>query len=251
MNKKLIFFAMLVGILALNIVFVSCGNSNNSLNGTWESNNQYSPGVFTFNGSNYEFIYHPNPDASNHKGTFSLNREKTKITFNQTHNRDPWRPNVLSFEQDINISGNSFTIGSHTYSKTITNVSYSIEPSSNDSSAIVTNTSSSIESSSDDSSAIVTNTSSSVVSSSNKSSELLGKWTTNPEDYPEYFNGYEFFSNGIVIYQDDKGEWKIENDMVVFTFNDGYIFAGEISGSNMTLHDKETGFFKGILIKVR
>jgi len=115
LNKKLFKFILIIGIMIV-FNFSSC-DLINPLNGTWVSDNQYSPGVYSFNGSNYEFIYYPHPKNNNHKGTFSLNSDKTKITFKQTHSGEPWSPAVRSFERDINISGNSFTMGTNTYSK--------------------------------------------------------------------------------------------------------------------------------------
>jgi len=76
------FFGMMVFIagIMLAINFFSCSPSN-PLDGSWETEQKHIQ--YAFDGSNYEMYYNDRLNGS--KGTFSLNSNKTEITFLSTH----------------------------------------------------------------------------------------------------------------------------------------------------------------------
>jgi hypothetical protein len=118
MNKKLIFLEMLVCLLALSLVFVSCGNDSTGESspndGTWSDGSQ----ELILSGTNYRFRQVIDEtlilkDIS--KGTFTadLSAESGPLTINQTHqlhNSGQFLSRPLSDSGTFIKSGNSMTL---------------------------------------------------------------------------------------------------------------------------------------------
>jgi len=121
MANKRIWLGMLVIVLVFGMAVIGCGGSG--LNGTWA--NETGRTTYIFKGSDYEERYQGSPAT---KGSFTLDKEKTRITFTITHlydsSKNAWIPGSgrASDTFGIKISGNSFELdtgvrGDHTYRK--------------------------------------------------------------------------------------------------------------------------------------
>jgi len=114
-------FGIIIFVAVIGFSLAGCGGSG--LNGTWE--NEGGRTTYIFKGSDYEERYQGSPAT---KGRFTLDKEKTGITFTITHlydsSKNAWIPGSgrASDTFGIKISGNSFELvtgmqGYNTYRK--------------------------------------------------------------------------------------------------------------------------------------
>ena len=85
MNKKVVFSVMLVGILALGLGFISCGN--NSLNGKWIAEGYENMGI-TFSGNKFTLTTNPTAEMNMfgtiyqaQDGTYSITDDRIEFKF--------------------------------------------------------------------------------------------------------------------------------------------------------------------------
>ena len=90
MNKKLVFLAMLVSLLACSLVFFSCGGDSSKLVGNWESEED---------GSVFELF----KDGTG-------NMDGTSITWTAENNRLMFTALGQSISMDYKLSGNTLIV---------------------------------------------------------------------------------------------------------------------------------------------
>ena len=97
--------------------------SSNILDGTWAGRNDVGYGIqYIISGSDYTFQMFNKEWENHHKGTFSLNAAKTKMTIYPTHlwNGAFWEEWTATWESDVVISENSFALTYEDYTVTYT-----------------------------------------------------------------------------------------------------------------------------------